>query len=132
MSRSDRGLVLLAEDDPEQLEILGAVLECEGYRVLRADNPSRVLEQLIRGPDVVLLDLVGVASPAVMRVLGALPRRPGVMLVSGDDAARAGADAYISKPYDLSALLEELDGIMRRRRPKTHAHSAGLGWANVL
>jgi CheY-like chemotaxis protein len=136
MGRKDRGLVLLAEDDRAQREMLEEVLAHEGYRVLPADNPTQVLNQLLLGPDAVLLDLVGVASPARMRVLAALPRRPGLVLVSADTALpriaeQVGAEAYVTKPYALEVLLQELARVIEMR---THApaHLAEMGWANAL
>jgi DNA-binding response OmpR family regulator len=137
MGLHHRGLVLLAEDEIDQRQLLEDVLEGEGYRVLMADNPSRVLQELLRGPDAVLLDLVGVTSPAVMRVLRALPNRPGLMLVSADDALPkiaelVGADAYLPKPYELERLLAGLERLMRRRRGEAGAAPAEMGWANAL
>lgn len=136
MVRHHRGLVLLAEDETVQRELLAEVLENEGFRVLTADNPSRVLQQLLRRPDAVLLDLVGVASPAVMRVLRALPNRPGLMLVSADDALPkiaelVGADAYLSKPYEIDRLLIGLDRLMQNRRDAV-AEPVEMGWANAM
>lgn len=103
-------LILLAEDDAAQREVLVEILELEGYRVLTASGPSEVLEGLLRSPELVLMDLVGVASPAVMRALRALPRRPVLLLVSGDTqlagaAERLGADGFLGKPYGVDELL---------------------------
>lgn len=117
---SDSGtLILLAEDDADQRDVMADALEFEGFQVLQAAQPSDVLEGLLRSPDLVLLDLVGVASPAVMRVLRALPRRPALLLVSGDMAlpavaAQLGADGYLMKPYDLDDLLAHIHRALAR------------------
>src|SRR5262245_31476969 len=74
-------LILLAEDDEAQREVLIEVLEVEGYRVLAASGPDEVLASLGQGPALVLLDLMGVASPQVMIALRALPRRPSVVVM---------------------------------------------------
>jgi len=103
-------LILLAEDDEAQREVLVEVLEVEGYRVIAASSPAEALVGLGQSPDLVLLDLVGVASPQVMSAIRSLPRRPALLVVSGDTATpgvaeRLGADAYLTKPYDLDELL---------------------------
>ena len=103
-------LILLAEDDEAQREVLVEVLEVEGYRVLAASSPAEALVGLGQLPDLVLLDLVGMASPQVMSAIRSLPRRPALLVVSGDTATpgvaeRLGADAYLTKPYDLDELL---------------------------
>lgn len=112
-------LILLAEDDEAQQEVLVEVLEVEGYRVLAASSPSEVLEALGENPALVLLDLMGVASPQVMSALRALPRRPGLVVLSGDAslpavAERMEADAYLTKPYDLDELLARVRDALGR------------------
>ena len=109
MSSDGRKVVLLAEDDPQQREVLQEVLEYEGYQVLLASAPAEVLAQLGEGPDVVLLDVDGVTSPEVARALDS-SKRPAIILVSADPglpsiARTLGADGYVSKPYDLEELL---------------------------
>jgi DNA-binding response OmpR family regulator len=129
---SDTGtgaLILLAEDDDDQREVTADALEFEGFRVLPAAQPSEVLEGLLQTPDLVLMDLVGVASPAVMRVLRALPRRPGLLLVSGDSAlasvaVQLGADGYLMKPYDLDDLLAHIHRVLALARDGSAAAGA--------
>jgi len=103
-------LILLAEDDEAQREVLVEVLEVEGYRVLSASGPNEVLAGLGKNPALVLLDLVGVASPQVMSALRGVAKRPALLVMSGDGslpdvAERLGADGYLTKPYDLDDLL---------------------------
>lgn len=112
--------ILLGEDDPAQRDILQEVLVLEGFRVMVAGSPAEVLEALGGGPDLALLDLVGVTDSMVMQVLRSLPRRPAVVLVSADAslpavAERLGADGHVGKPYDLEALLEEIRRALRQR-----------------
>jgi len=119
MSENGRKLILLAEDDPHQRELLQEVLEYEGYQVLVASEPAEVLAQLSRGPEVLLLDVEGVTSPEVTRALDS-SRRPAVLLVSADPRlpaiARAlGADGYVCKPVELEALLQIVRALSTRR-----------------
>lgn len=112
--------ILLGEDDPAQRDILNEVLALEGFQVMQAGNPSEVVEGLVSAPDLALLDLWGVTSPVVMRVLRSLPRRPAVILVSADTslpavARRLGVDGHVSKPYDLEDLLGEIRRALREK-----------------
>ncbi|HLL54897.1 MAG TPA: response regulator [Myxococcaceae bacterium] len=112
-----RNVVLLAEDDPDQREILLEVLAFEGYQVISADGPAQVLQRLTQHPDVVLLDLCGTASPEVMQALASAVRKPKVLLVSADPkladiAKELGADGFISKPYELDDLLRTLSSAL--------------------
>lgn len=120
MGMGEGRLVLIAEDDAAQREILEEVLVDEGYRVLLAQSPEELVARLAQGPDAVLMDLVGVMSPRVMRTLAALPTRPALMLVSGDNslpqvAARLHADAFVRKPYELATLLTLLASLTQPR-----------------
>ncbi len=121
MGREGKGLVLLAEDDQDQREVLTEFLESEGYGVLPAASALEVLEQLLLHPDVVLLDLNGVSSPAVFGLLRRLPLRPAVVLISADNrisevAGQVAADAFLEKPYDLGELLLTLEAVQEARQ----------------
>jgi len=112
-------LILLAEDDEAQREVLVEVLEVEGYRVLSASGPNEVLAGLGKNPALVLLDLVGVASPQVMSALRGVAKRPALLVMSGDGslpdvAERLGADGYLTKPYDLDDLLARVRDALQR------------------
>lgn len=120
MGALERGCILLAEDDHEQREVMREILEYEGFRVLEASTPSEVVDQLSRHPDVVSLDLVGVAEPQVMKAIRSTSPMPAVVLVTGDHRARRiaselGADGFVLKPYDIDHLVAEVVRAMRGR-----------------
>jgi DNA-binding response OmpR family regulator len=105
--------ILLAEDDQAQREILQELLEFEGYEVQTASTAAELLAGLDFRPHALVMDWVGVSSPSVMNVLSTAPRRPKVLLVSGDQALpklaeRMGADGFLAKPYDITELLAQL------------------------
>lgn len=120
-----KALVLVAEDDSAQRDILTEVLELEGYRVLPAEDSPSLLRHLQQRPDAVLLDIVGVSNRAVMTAIRALPWPPAVLLLSGQPqlpelARNMNADAFLAKPYELAVLLStlasSLDSRQKRKR----------------
>ena len=90
--------VLLAEDDADQCEVLGEYLAMEGYEVLFADSTLAVIQQLTRGPDVLLLDLNGIFHPALIRGLEALPNRPALVVISAGFSETGGIMARRAGP----------------------------------
>ena len=109
-----RVCVLLGEDDPNQRELLEELLSLQGYETLSAGSPSELICKLAERPDAVLLDIVGITSPEVRRALRRMPRRPALLMVSGDPrlatvAEWLGADSYVAKPYEVSVLLDALE-----------------------
>jgi CheY-like chemotaxis protein len=106
--------VLVVEDDPDILSTVADFLEFEGYRVERAINGVeglRVVERIV--PALVLLDM----RMPIMDGWGfarALKERglpvPVVVMTAAQDARRwaqeIGAAGYVSKPFDLSDLLD--------------------------
>lgn len=125
MNSITKALVLVAEDDSAQRDILTEVLELEGYRVLPAEDTPSLLRHLQQRPDAVLLDIVGVSNRDVMTAIRALPWPPVVVLLSGQaqlpELARTmNADAFLAKPYELEVLLgtlaSSLDSRQKRKR----------------
>ncbi len=115
--------VLLAEDDADQSEILAELLEQEGYEVAVARDGKALLSELARGPDLLLLDVVGVTNPAVFATLREMPSRPAVVLVSADFrltqlAREVNADGCVAKPYELVELLDAIEAAVARRRAR--------------
>jgi two-component system response regulator QseB len=127
---SDRARLLLVEDDPELRRMLTALLRAEGYDVEEAADGQRGLHlALTRRYDVITLDRrlpvldglelltglrqQGVTTPVlVLSALGNPAHR-----VEGLDA---GAEDYLSKPFDVDELLARLRALRRR-----HLDTAG-------
>jgi DNA-binding response OmpR family regulator len=128
--------VLVVDDDQVIVRLLELNLELEGHQVVTALDGATAL-RLARdaAPDAVLLDVMmpeldGYGVCERLRADAATADLPIVFLsarAQSDDVTRgtdAGADAYITKPFDpleLVALLEELVG---RRRTGTDAADA--------
>ena len=121
MIGASKGLLLLAEDDPDQSELLIELLSGEGYQVMHAENSLQVVRLLAERPDVILLDLIGVSSPAVFHALAIMRAPPAMVLVSSDPrlsdvANELSAEAYLSKPYRVTDLVQTVKSCVEGRR----------------
>ena len=120
--------VLVVDDDPTILRLLQVNLEMEGYEVQTASDGSQALDQ-IRAvePDLVLLDVMmpqldGWHVCEQVRNDPDLAHVPVVFLSARaqnsdrDRGRQAGADAYITKPFDPLALVELIRDLIAARR----------------
>lgn len=122
--------ILIVEDDPVVADVLGMTLEEAGHFHSIANNIEAALEEIQHNKvDAVLLDL-NLPDGDGTRLARLIRKRHlpvPILVVSGnagiDDkitALGAGADGYLTKPFDRFELLANLDAIMRR----THGHSS--------
>ncbi|HET8631001.1 MAG TPA: response regulator [Thermomicrobiales bacterium] len=102
--------ILVAEDEPDLLALLAAILEEAGYRVLRARDGAAALAQVERErPDLLLTDdrlprLRGVDLLARLRAQPA-PALPAILMSAARPAALPPGVAFLPKPFDLARLL---------------------------
>jgi two-component system KDP operon response regulator KdpE len=115
--------VLIVEDEPALLRALRINLRARGYDVATAATGAEGLAAARRRPpDVVLLDLglPDIDGGEVIRELRGWSRAPVIVLSgragSGDKigALDAGADDYVTKPFDMEELLARLRAALRR------------------
>jgi DNA-binding response OmpR family regulator len=119
--------ILIVEDEQHLAEGLRFNLEAEGYQVNVLDSGEAALEVLKKGQpvyDVVVLDVMlpgkdGFAVMSELRHGGQFI--PTLMLTARghpDDVLRgfaAGADDYLTKPFELTILIARIRGLLRRR-----------------
>ena len=136
MSPSSPKRVLIVEDERHLAEGLRFNLEAEGYQVSVAETGEAGLSALATGPndfDVVVLDVMlpgkdGFTVMAEMRQAGQYV--PTLMLTARghpDDVLQgfaAGADDYLTKPFDLAILIARIGGLLRRREWSSVPRSA--------
>ena len=114
---SPRSPVLVVDDDPSILDIVGDILESEGYRVEKASNGAEALREVERiCPAVILLDM---RMPVMdgWTFAKALKERniriPILVMTAAQNAGRWAdeieADGYLDKPFDLLDLLHSIE-----------------------
>lgn len=120
---SEKPTALIIDDEVQIRRLLRIVLEEENYRVLESESGRHGLSDIaLRRPDVVVLDL-GLADMDGLAVLQRLREwsRVPVLILSVREgpedkvaALDAGADDYVTKPFDSAELLARLRAIQRR------------------
>ena len=121
-------MVLIVDDEYIGRETLQSILEGEGYELEMAENGLQALEKAKKlSPDVILLDVMmpGMTGFEVCQRIRNDPQIaeiPIIILTALDDresllnALKAGADDFISKPFDRYELRARLMGITRLNR----------------
>ncbi|GAA1492953.1 response regulator [Curtobacterium herbarum] len=118
--------VLIADDDVQLVRALAVTLGARGYDVVTARDGRAAIDAVItERPDIVLLDLGmprldGIGVLEGIRGWSQVP----VLVLSGRtdssdkvDALDAGADDYVTKPFQMDELLARLRALGRRRAP---------------
>lgn len=114
--------ILIIEDDPSINEVVCAHLERRGYRCRQAFSGTEGL-MLLREqrPDVVITDLMLPGEKIVRAIRDADSALPIIVISARITAAdkisllQAGADDYLTKPFDLDELQARIE-VQRRHR----------------
>ncbi|MFP1601054.1 response regulator [Microbacterium sp. 2216-1] len=115
--------LLIADDDPQLVRALRITLAAHGYDVVAAPDGAAAIQLAAQEhPDIVLLDL-GMPQLDGVQVIHALRgwTTVPIIVVSGRtgsadkvDALDAGADDYVTKPFQIDELLARLRALSRR------------------
>jgi DNA-binding response OmpR family regulator len=123
--------ILIADDDPVIQKLLAVNFEMEGYRVVTASDGAEALERVASDhPDLAVLDVMmpRVDGLDVVRALRADPATctmPVILLSAKAQAVdinrglEAGADIYVTKPFDPAELLDKAAALIGTAEGRT-------------
>ena len=128
MAETSHGTVLVVDDEPTIVEVVGRYLERAGYETLEAADGPEALRVAERGrPDLIVLDVM---LPRIdgIEVMRQLHERPGgpvpviLLTARGEESdrllgLRRGADDYVVKPFSPKELVARVDAVLRRVSP---------------
>ena len=128
MNKRRNARILVVDDEPQNIRLLQIRLQAEGYTVLAANNGQEAL-QLVQAeaPDLILLDIMmpgmnGFEVCQQIRAEESTQFTPVVMVTALSEkedrikAIEAGADDFISKPFDSHEVLARVRSLVRIKR----------------
>ncbi|HBO97558.1 MAG TPA: hypothetical protein DE315_06085 [Candidatus Omnitrophica bacterium] len=131
--------VLMAEDEPEVLDIMSRKVAAAGYTVITANDGEEAWEKIREeSPDVIVLDLI-MPGRNGLEVLRNIREKPTsghwqpVIIVSAkreledlQEGYALEADHYITKPCQIEDILRSIQ-LMVRLIPQHRGHPGGPG-----
>jgi two-component system, OmpR family, alkaline phosphatase synthesis response regulator PhoP len=118
--------ILIADDEPDILEILSFNLKGEGYEVITAKNGDEAIDKAKAfKPDLIILDMMmpgknGMEVCNILRTQSAFAGTLIVFLTAINDenteikSLENGADDYLTKPISPKVLLSKVSSLLRR------------------
>ncbi|MCH2490362.1 MAG: response regulator transcription factor [Flavobacteriales bacterium] len=132
--------ILLVDDEPDILEIVGYNLTSEGYRVITAENGKEAIAMAKKHlPHLIILDVMmpemdGIEACEKLRSIPELSETVITFLTArGEDYSQvagfdAGADDYITKPIKPKLLISKVKALLRRlKEPEDSDTNIKLG-----
>ena len=119
--------ILIVDDHSEVQKLLEIVLHKDGRKFFRAGNGEAAIEVARREkPEIIFLDIMmpgGIDGLEVTQILKKDPLTAGCFIITMTAkvqkrdralALQAGADDYVSKPFNLPELEEKVEKILQR------------------
>ena len=128
--------ILLVDDEPDILEIVGYNLRNEGYQVFTASNGSEAVKSAKKNiPQLILLDIMmpemdGIEACEKIRKIKSLDNVIISFLTArGEDYSQvagfeAGADDYITKPVKPKVLISKVKSLLRRLKTEAEVETS--------
>jgi two-component system alkaline phosphatase synthesis response regulator PhoP len=118
--------ILIADDEPDILEIIEFNLQAQGYDVTTAKNGDEAFEKAKQvKPDLIILDIMmpgknGIEVCKMLRMIPAFKQTLIVFLTALSDETteikglETGADDYLTKPISPKVLVSKINALFRR------------------
>lgn len=131
--------ILIADDEPDILEIVGYNLTKEGYQVSTAkDGDDAITKAKAVKPELIILDIMmpkknGVEVCEILRKQQDFQETLIIFLTALNDEGshikglETGADDYISKPISPKVLLSKVNALFRRIKSENGATAIKIG-----
>ena len=135
MNEPCTGSIVIVDDNPNNLQVLGSMLQLEGYKVRPALNGELALQAIAASPpDLVLLDIrmPGMDGYETCRHLKAQAETAGIPVIfisalnESEDkltAFDAGAVDFVSKPFQAAEVLARVRVQLQLHRMQQHLES---------
>ena len=123
---NSKGKILIADDEPDIVEIIQYNLTKEGYEIVTANDGDDAIEKAkLSQPDLIILDIMmprknGVEVCEILRAQPAFKDTLIVFLTALSDESshvkglETGADDYVSKPISPKILVSRVHAMFRR------------------
>ena len=136
--------ILLVDDEPDILEIVGYNLKSEGYQVFTASNGSegvKTAKKIV--PHLILLDIMmpemdGIEACEKIRKIESLENvLISFLTARGEDYSQvagfdAGADDYITKPIKPKILVSKVKSLLRRLKKENQEEETTVKVGDIL
>lgn len=131
---SEKRRVLVVEDSPTTRTLIAQSLQQAGYDVITAEDGEQAISAVHQqSPELVVLDIV-LPKKNGYQVCRTIKSDPDlaikVVIVTAKDqekdriwSGRQGADAYLSKPIDMQALVATVQSLVPTSMPSVHVSS---------
>ena len=136
--------ILIADDEPDILEILHYNLKQEGYEVYTAKDGDDALAKAKQlKPDLIILDIMmpkktGVEVCSILRSQPAFKDTLIIFLTALSDESSqikgldTGADDYVNKPISTKVLVSRVNALFRRIAKPEHENNNSLQFDNLV
>ena len=116
--------VLVVDDDPDILTLVGMTLELEGFEIMKASSAKEALECIDKYglPHLAVVDIMmpGMSGVELCRKIQSYSDLPAIMLTAVDDertkveAIEEVAEDYVTKPFNPEELAARVKRLLRR------------------